>query len=149
MGPSMSLILVPIVCSSSTKTVDSSKLSKMSSRACTHGRMHARMHTCTHTHTHLQSPRFIKSIINNRLYVSVYAKNVVTILYLDCNVIGTIPTKECPNPNDVTEGDDGLYVVGRGEGKIGVYTCAPNGKFRHHLNIQPSSVTLSYPSGIC
>ena len=95
-----------------------------------------------------QSPYFIKPI-NNRLYVSDYAKNVVTILDLDCNVIGTIPTKECPNPNDVAEGDDGLYVVGEGEGKIGVYTCAPNGEFRRHLNIQPSSVTLSYPKGIC
>ena len=96
-----------------------------------------------------QSPCFIKSI-NNRLYVSDYAKNVVTILDLDCNVIGTIPTKECPYPNDVAESDDGLYVVGGGEeGKIGVYTCAPNGEFRPHLNMQPSSVTLSYPRGIC
>ena len=96
-----------------------------------------------------QRPCFIKSI-NNRLYVSDYAKNEVTILDLDCNVIGTIPTKECPYPNDVAESDDGLYVVGGGkEGKIGVYTFAPNGEFRRHLNIQPSSVTLSYPMGIC
>ena len=96
-----------------------------------------------------QRPCFIKSI-NNRLYVSDYAKNEVTILDLDCNVIGTIPTKECPKPNDVAESDDGLYVVGGGEeGKIGVYTCAPNGEFRCHLNIQPSSVTLSYPMSIC
>ena len=95
------------------------------------------------------SPCFIKSI-NNRIYVSDCAKNVVKILDLDCNVIGTIPTKECPNLNDVAESDDGLYVVGGGEeGKIGVYTCAPNGEFRCHLNIQPSSVTLSYPMGIC
>ena len=96
-----------------------------------------------------QSPRFIKSI-NKRLYMSDSAKNVVTILDLDCNVIGTIPTKECPNPNDVAESDDGLYVVGgREEGKIGVYTCAPNGEFRRHLNIQLSSVTLICPRGIC
>ena len=96
-----------------------------------------------------QSPYFIKSI-NNRLYVSDLAKNVVKVLDTDCNVIGTIPTKECPNPLDITEGEDGLYVVGGGEeGKIGVYTCAPNGEFRHHLNIQPSSVTLSSPRGIC
>ena len=68
---------------------------------------------------------------------------------LDCNVIGTIPTKECLKPNDIAEGDNGLYVVGWEEGKIGVYTCAPNGEFRHHLNIQPSSVTLFHPKGIC
>ena len=95
-----------------------------------------------------QIPYFIKSI-NNRLYVSDYDKNVVNILDLDFNVIGTIPTKECPKPLDIAEGDDGLYVVGCREGKIGVYTCAPNGEFIRHLNIQPSSVTLSCPRGIC
>ena len=96
-----------------------------------------------------QIPGFIKSI-NNRLYVSDCAKNVVKVLDTDCNVIGTIPTKECPEPLDIAEGEDGLYVVGGGEeGKIGVYTCAPNGEFRRHLNIQPSSVTLSSPRGIC
>ena len=96
-----------------------------------------------------QSPYFIKSI-NNRLYVSDSAKNVVKVLDTDCNVIGTIPSKECPKPLDIAEGEDGLYVVGGGEeGKIGVYTCAPNGEFRRHLNIEPSSVTLSYPRGIC
>ena len=74
-----------------------------------------------------QSPYFIKSI-NNRLYVSDCDKNVVKVLDTDCNVIGTIPTKECPTPHDIAEGEDGLYVVGGGEeGKIGVYTCAPNG----------------------
>ena len=96
-----------------------------------------------------QFPNFIKSI-NNRLYVSDWDKNVVKIFDLDFNIIGTIVTKECPKPFDVAEGDDGLYVVHGGkEGKIGVYTCAPNGEFRRHLNIQPSSVTLSYPRGIC
>ena len=95
-----------------------------------------------------QSPYFIKSI-NNRLYVSDHGKKVVKILDLDFNVIGTIPTKECPYPHDIAEGDDGLYVVGEVKGKIGVYTCAPNGEFRRHLNIQPSSVTLSNPRGIC
>ena len=95
-----------------------------------------------------QRPCFIKSI-NNRLYVSDSGKNVVKILDMDFNVIGTIPTKECPKSFDIAEGDDGLYVVGWEEGKIGVYTCAPNGEFRRHLNIQPSSVTLSWPRGIC
>ena len=111
-----------------------------------------------------QSPYFIKSI-NNRLYGSDYDKNVVTILDTDLNVIGTIATKECSGPCDIAEGDDGLYVVGvekikkqeeeeeeeedEDKDKIGVYTCAPNGEFRRHLNIQPSSVTLSSPRGIC
>ena len=96
-----------------------------------------------------QTPYFIKSI-NNRLYVSDRDKNVVKILDLDFNVIGTIPTKECPKPFDIAEGDDGLYVVGGGkESKIAVYTCAPNGEFRRHFNIQPSSVTLSWARGIC
>ena len=76
-------------------------------------------------------------------------KNVVTNLDTDY-VIGTISTKECPATLDIAEGDDGLYVVGGEEdGKIGVYTCAPNGEFRRHPNIQPSSVTLSFPEGIC
>ena len=42
-----------------------------------------------------------------------------------------------------------MWWVGGKEGKIGVYTCAPNGEFRHHLNIQPSSVTLTFPRSIC
>ena len=96
-----------------------------------------------------QSPCFIK-FINNRLYVSDRDKNVVNILDLDFKVIGTIPTKECPRPLDIAEGDDGLYVVGGGEErKIGVYTCAPNGEFRRYLNIQPFSVTQSRPRVIC
>ena len=96
-----------------------------------------------------QSPFLMKSV-SNHLYVSHCAKNVVKILDTDLNVIGTIPTKECPEPYDIAESDDGLYVVGGGEeSKIGVYTCAPKGEFRRHLNIQPSSVTLSWPSGIC
>ena len=81
--------------------------------------------------------------------MSDFDENVVKILDLDFNVIGTIPTKECPGPRDIVEGNDGLYVVGGEEGKIGVYTCAPNGEFRCHLNIEPSSVTLSYPRDIC
>ena len=42
-----------------------------------------------------KSPFFIKSI-NNRLYVSDLEKNVVKMVHVDCNVIGTILTKECP-----------------------------------------------------
>ena len=95
----------------------------------------------------LKCPYFIKTI-KNLLYVSDYDNNLVKIFDTDCNIIGTIPTNECPTPFDIAEGDDGLYVVGEG-GKIGVYSCAPNGDFIHHLNIQPSSVKLSAPWGIC
>jgi len=94
----------------------------------------------------LKHPLFIKTI-KNRLYVSDHRKNLVKIFDTDCNVIGTIPTNECPEPFDITEGDDGLYVVGGG--KIGVYSCAPNGDFIRHLNIQSSSIKLSGSRGIC
>ena len=65
----------------------------------------------------------------------------------DCNVVGTIPTNECPCTYDIVEGDDGLYVVGNN--KIGVYSCAPSGDFIRYLNIKPSSVKLSNPRGVC
>ena len=94
----------------------------------------------------LKDPFFIKTI-KNRLYVSDRDNNLVKIFDTDCSVIGTIRTSECRNPEDITEGDNGLYVVG-GD-KIGVYSCAPNGDFIRHLNIQPSSVKLSSPRGIC
>ena len=94
----------------------------------------------------LKDPYFIKTI-RNQLYVSDHDNNLVKIFDTDCNVIGTIPTNECPKPYDIAEGDDGLYVVGGG--KIGVYSCASNGDFIRHLNIQPSSVKLSGPMGIC
>ena len=94
----------------------------------------------------LKCPFFIKTI-KNRLYVSDHDSNLVKIFDTDCNVIGTIFSNICPNPFDIAEGDDGLYVVG-GD-KIGVYSCAPNGDFIRHLNIQPSSVKLSGPRGIC
>ena len=90
----------------------------------------------------LKNPQFLK-IIKNQLYVSEYDK-LVRIFDTDCNVVGTIPTNECPRTYDIAEGDDGLYVVGNN--KIGVYSCAPNGDFICHLNIKPS---LSGARGIC
>ena len=66
---------------------------------------------------------------------------------MDCNVVGTIQTKDCPWPMDIAQGPDGLYVAG--EGKISVYRCAPNGVFIHHLNLTPSSLKLSEFNGIC
>ena len=61
---------------------------------------------------------------------------------MDCNVVGTI---QCPNPMDIAEGPDGLYVAG--DKKISVYSH--DGVFIHHLNLQPSSLKLSRFRGIC
>ena len=94
----------------------------------------------------LQEPYSVK-IIQNRLYVVDRNNCLVKIFDMDCNVVGTIQTKECPNPRDIALGPDGLYVAG--EKKISVYTCAPNGNFIRHLNIQPSSLKLSAFRGIC
>ena len=47
-------------------------------------------------------------------------------------------------------GDDGLYVLGE-NGKIGVYSCAPNGNFICHLDLQRFSVKLELSDlwGVC
>ena len=97
-------------------------------------------------HGELQWPSSVK-IIHNQLYVVDRDKSLVKIFDMDCNVVGNIQTKECPNPLDIANGPDGLYVAG--DKKISVYACAPNGMFIHHLNIQPSSLKLSQFCGIC
>jgi DNA-binding beta-propeller fold protein YncE len=94
----------------------------------------------------LHKPYSVK-IIHNQLYVVDNASFLVKIFDMDCNVVGTIQTKECPNPRDIAQGPDGLYVAG--EKKISVYRCAPNGNFIRHLNIQPSSLNLSEFWGVC
>ena len=94
----------------------------------------------------LQEPYSVK-IIGNRVYVVDYASQLVKIFDMDCNVVGTIQTKECPKPGDIAQGPDGLYVAG--ERKISVYRCAPNGVFIRHLNLTPSSLKLSEFKGIC
>ena len=94
----------------------------------------------------LQKPCSVK-IIDNRVYVVDYASQLVKIFDMDCNVVGTIQTKECPEPGDIAQGPDGLYVAG--ERKISVYRCAPNGVFVRHLNLTPSSLKLSEFNGIC
>ena len=94
----------------------------------------------------LQKPYSVK-IIGNRVYVVDYASQLVKIFDMDCNVVGTIQTKECPKPGDIAQGPDGLYVAG--ERKISVYRCAPNGVFIRHLNLTPSSLKLSEFRGIC
>ena len=94
----------------------------------------------------LQKPFSVK-IIGNRVYVVDFASQLVKIFDMDCNVVGTIQTKECPKPGDIAQGPDGLYVAG--ERKISVYRCAPNGVFIRHLNLTPSSLKLSEFNGIC
>ena len=94
----------------------------------------------------LQKPFSVK-IIGNRVYVVDYASQLVKIFDMDCNVVGTIQTKECREPGDIAQGPDGLYVAG--ERKISVYRCAPNGVFIRHLNLTPSSLKLSQFYGIC
>ena len=93
----------------------------------------------------LKSPYSVK-IIRNQLYVA-DCSDLVQIFDTDCNVVGTIQTKECPTSLDIAVGEDGLYVVGGG-GKIAVYRCAPNGEFIRHLNINPS-LNLSLIYSIC
>ena len=95
----------------------------------------------------LQKPFSVK-IICNRVYVEDFAGQLVKIFNMDCNVVGTIQTKECPKPMYIAQGPDGLYEAG--ERKISVYRCAPNGVFICHLNLTPSSLKLSPQfSGIC
>ena len=94
----------------------------------------------------LQKPYSVK-IIGNRVYVVDFASQLVKIFDMDCNVVGTIKTKECPKPRDIAQGPDGLYVAG--ERNISVYRCAPNGVFIRHLNLTPSSLELSEFNGVC
>ena len=94
----------------------------------------------------LQAPVSVK-VTENQLYVADHGSSLVKLFDMDCNVIGTIQTKECPNPWDIAQSPDGLYVAGKK--KISVYRCAPNGTFIRHLNIQPSSLNLSEFWGIC
>ena len=94
----------------------------------------------------LQTPYSVK-IIDNQVYVVDCASQQIKIFDMDCNVVGTIQTKECPQPMDIAQGPDGLYVAGKG--KISVYRCAPNGVFIRHLNFTPSSLKLSQFRGIC
>ena len=94
----------------------------------------------------LQKPFSVK-IIGNRVYVVDRDGQLVKMFDMDCNVVGTIQTKECPKPGDIAQGPDGLYVAG--ERKISVYRCAPNGVFIRHLNLTPSSLELSEFNGVC
>ena len=94
----------------------------------------------------LQEPYSVK-IINNQVYVANFFRQQIKIFDIDCNVVGTIQTKECPQPSDIAQGPDGLYVAGGR--KISIYTCAPNGVFIRHLKLGPSSLKFSEFNGIC
>ena len=95
----------------------------------------------------LKCSRFLK-IIHNQLYAPDTDSDLVKIFDTDCNVIGTIHTKEeCHRPYDIAESEENLYIAG--SSAIAVYTCAPNGTFVRHLNLQPSSVQLQNSRGLC
>ena len=91
----------------------------------------------------LQEPFSVK-IIDNQLYVADHGRQLVKIFDMDCNVVGTIQTKECPCPYDVAKGPDGLYVADNE--KVGVYKCAPNGVFIRHLDLEQR---ISWFRGLC
>ena len=96
--------------------------------------------------TDMQKPYSTK-LIDNQLYVVDCDRWLVTIFDVDGNVLGTISTAECPAPHDLAKCGDGLYVAG--QGRICVYTPAPDGMFIRHLNITPHTLQLSTFQGIC
>ena len=93
----------------------------------------------------LEEPYGIK-LIENQLYVADCQSHQVKIFDRDCRVVGTIKTKECPKPQAVAVGPEGLYVAGKG--RISVYTCVPKGSFIRHLNLTPRSLKLSEFNGL-
>ena len=95
-----------------------------------------------------KSLAFVK-IINDYLYVCDMGISEVHILTQDLESIGSFTTKEVPKPHDITEGEDGLYVVGGEESaKIGIYTH--EGEFIRYFNISGNrSIALSVIRGIC
>lgn len=89
-------------------------------------------------------------IINGYLYVCDMGLSEVHIFTQDLDHVSSFPTPEVPNPHDLAEGEDGLYVVSgcdRGA-KIGVYSF--EGEFIRTVTITGNpSVTLSAMRGIC
>ena len=98
---------------------------------------------CLEAIQHELKKTFSVKVIQNQLYMTDHS-GLVKIFDTNYKIVGTIQTKECPEPYDIAVGEDGLYVVG-GCGKIAVYRCARNGEFIRHLNTDPS-LNLS---GIC
>ena len=57
----------------------------------------------------LKKPYSVK-IIQNQLYVADSDSHLVKIFDMDCNVVRTISTQECPKARDIAQGPDRLYV---------------------------------------
>lgn len=93
-----------------------------------------------------QDVRLLK-IINGYLYVCDMGLSEIHIFTEDLDHINSFPTPEVPNPHDLAEGEDGIYIIGgcdRGA-KIGVYNY--EGQYIRTLDIK--AVTLSAMRGIC
>ena len=89
-------------------------------------------------------------IINDYLYICDMGLSEIHVFTQDLDHLSSFPTPEIPNPHDLAEGEDGIYVVGgpdRGA-RIGVYSH--EGEFIRQVEISGnSSVSLSAMRGIC
>ena len=93
-----------------------------------------------------QDVRLLK-IINGYVYACDMGLSEIHIFTEDLDHINSFPTPEIPNPHDLAEGEDGIYIIGgcdRGA-KIGVYNY--EGQYIRTLDIK--AVTLSAMRGIC
>lgn len=93
-----------------------------------------------------QDVRLLK-IINGYLYVCDMGLSEIHIFTEDLDHINSFPTPEVPNPHDLAEGEDGIYIIGgcNTGAKIGVYNY--EGQYIRTLDI--AAVTLSAMRGIC
>ena len=93
-----------------------------------------------------QSVQLLK-IINDYLYACDMGLTEVHIFTLDLDHISSFHTLEVPNPYDLAEGEDGLYIISGAEygARVGVYSY--EGEFLRHVTIK--GATLSSMRGIC
>ena len=83
----------------------------------------------------LSCPLFAK-IINDKIYVSNWAKNEIQIFDMECNLKGSIDTSGYPWTKDIAEYNGLLYVSSYVKKSIDVYQCYPGGKYVRHVNIK-------------
>ena len=83
----------------------------------------------------LSCPLFAK-IINDKIYVSNWAKNEIQIFDMECNLKGSIDTSGYPSTRDIAEYNGLLYVSSDVKKSIDVYQCYPGGKYVRHVNIK-------------
>ena len=83
----------------------------------------------------LSRPLFAKTI-NDKIYVSNWAKNEIQIFDMECNLKGSIDTSGYPKTKDIAEYNGLLYVSSDGKKSIDVYQCYPGGKYVRHVNIK-------------